>query len=350
MLDQVLRQRSPLEPQQISWWLMTFDDETGRRSQPVAQTVADDRSLPELQPLNPDFLPRKSRKDNRKEETGNLPAGACGQASRHDDDTVRFDAPEPLTLVLRHTSYRMLTTEIAFALLISLAGITRIRAGPTIGSGNSDEDQVQVSLHTELSTAGTAAEIDDTNGSASALSRQTAVRACACQRLALCPAALPGLRVTETGSDWPWCYYFTSISKLFEESAMNFEPNEKQSQVTSTSERIGKRSTLRIRLRDTFQAIAERVFNDQELAWLIADINAGCIREDFVEGKRVVRLKENQEIVLPSKKQISVFYSCPVAHNRSTSLITIVEPESQNSAMLHCKLDAIVSPGPVSLS
>jgi len=65
---------------------------------------------------------------------------------------------------------------------------------------------------------------------------------------------------------------------------------------------------VRIIRGETLNSIAERYFNDADVSLLIAYINQGRIRDNFVDGKRVIRIKENQELELPSIDELRVFY------------------------------------------
>ncbi len=60
---------------------------------------------------------------------------------------------------------------------------------------------------------------------------------------------------------------------------------------------------------DTLVSIAEAHFHDASIAWLIADLNAKSIKELWVNGKRVVELRNRQQLELPVWEDI-VEYKC----------------------------------------
>jgi hypothetical protein len=78
-------------------------------------------------------------------------------------------------------------------------------------------------------------------------------------------------------------------------------------------------------MKDSLNVLAEKIFHDANIGWLIADVNRGGIREDWMDGKRIVRLKETQEIVLPNWGQIINFYETRPSIARAGNLVTIVE-------------------------
>ncbi len=58
---------------------------------------------------------------------------------------------------------------------------------------------------------------------------------------------------------------------------------------------------------ETLQSIAENFYQNQAVAWLIADINARNIKEEWLEGKRIVELRARQQIELPEAEEVQDF-------------------------------------------
>ncbi len=164
------------------------------------------------------------------------------------------------------------------------------------------------------------------------------------------------------------------------ELAMEFEPkaveNSEQSNI-APQETLSSRRRVRIIRGETLNSIAERYFNDTDVSLLIAHINRGRIRDNFVDGKRVIRIKENQELDLPSIDELRVFYQrraealiahdpiaphCEIERRMETGtgiiaeraianyIVTIVEQDVRSLNAVDPKLNLIVSPGPFTLT
>ncbi len=75
---------------------------------------------------------------------------------------------------------------------------------------------------------------------------------------------------------------------------------------------------------DTLTGIADAIYGDSNLGWLIADLNAGNIKDTIIDGKRVVELKSRQKIDLPVWQDIVAFYENSPEGATPDNLITIV--------------------------
>lgn len=106
----------------------------------------------------------------------------------------------------------------------------------------------------------------------------------------------------------------------------------------------GKRPTIIIGLADTLVAIAEALFHDARVAWLIADLNKGTTKQYLKDGKRIVEVRARETLILPVWEDIVEFcQNMPVDACRKP-LITIVRETSSNREILEEHLGNVVSP------
>ncbi len=92
----------------------------------------------------------------------------------------------------------------------------------------------------------------------------------------------------------------------------------------SKSTAIFIRPKVLIGVGDTLVAIAEQLFNDAGIAWLILGINDG-IEWLVLEGKTIVKLRSRQEIFIPVYQDIIDFQKVRTKEMTGQNLITIVE-------------------------
>lgn len=85
------------------------------------------------------------------------------------------------------------------------------------------------------------------------------------------------------------------------------------------------RAKMIVGLTDTLAEVARELFHDESLAWLIADLNKGAIKEHTINGKRIVRLKHRQEIVLPNWLDVVEFNYARSELSRSIKVVTLIE-------------------------
>src|SRR5262249_3153427 len=93
---------------------------------------------------------------------------------------------------------------------------------------------------------------------------------------------------------------------------------------------------------DTLVSIAENLFEDADLGWLIADVNAGGIKETTVNGKRVVELQDRQQIDLPVWQDIIDFYETRAEDAIAENLVTIVADSHVNSELMNLMLNPVM--------
>ncbi|MBX9669099.1 MAG: hypothetical protein K2X93_15850 [Candidatus Obscuribacterales bacterium] len=74
----------------------------------------------------------------------------------------------------------------------------------------------------------------------------------------------------------------------------------------------------------TLDGIAERLFSNPDVGWLIADLNRGSARETFMDGRRIVEFSSRQEIELPVHQDIQKFNQAKKKGCNAENLVTIV--------------------------
>ena len=96
---------------------------------------------------------------------------------------------------------------------------------------------------------------------------------------------------------------------------------------------------------DTLVALAETLFNNREVAWLIADINKDRIKCTILNDKRVVELYAGQSIELPANEEADQFLKKRTDHVGQNELVTLVmnvTSADNNSRLIHSVLSKIV--------
>lgn len=111
---------------------------------------------------------------------------------------------------------------------------------------------------------------------------------------------------------------------------------------TSNTGITGFRRVIRVKANDTLFSIAEKEFQDANLAWLIADINFDRTTQHEMDGKRVVEVIKGQELQLPLESEIAEFYNRRAAYADPDNLITIVVENEINRDRLNEDLKDIL--------
>lgn len=110
----------------------------------------------------------------------------------------------------------------------------------------------------------------------------------------------------------------------------------------SRSDQVHKRPTYLVGKSETLVGIAEKLFEDPDLGWLIADVNAGGIKETVMNGKRVVELQDRQQIDLPVWQDIIEFYENRPEQAIAENLVTVVVDSQVNSELMNLMLNPVV--------
>jgi hypothetical protein len=94
--------------------------------------------------------------------------------------------------------------------------------------------------------------------------------------------------------------------------------------VSETSKSVFIRPKILIGANDSLVSIAEQLFNDAGIAWLILQLNED-LKPIVIEGKTVVPLRSRQEIVIPVYQDIIDFQKTRTKEMCGSNLITVVE-------------------------
>ncbi len=93
----------------------------------------------------------------------------------------------------------------------------------------------------------------------------------------------------------------------------------------------------------SLEQIAERLFEDPDVAWLIADLNKHVMSETMVNGKRVVEFRSRQEIELPVYEDIELFYRFRKRFHTADNLVTVVSERHIDREVVDNALRKVVS-------
>jgi hypothetical protein len=94
--------------------------------------------------------------------------------------------------------------------------------------------------------------------------------------------------------------------------------------VSETRKSVFIRPKILISANDSLVSIAEQLFNDAGIAWLILQLNEE-LKHVVIDGKTVVRLRSRQEIVIPVYQDIIDFQKTRTKEMCGGNLITVVE-------------------------
>jgi hypothetical protein len=103
-----------------------------------------------------------------------------------------------------------------------------------------------------------------------------------------------------------------------------------------------KRPLHLVQPNESLISIAEDYFNDSDVAWLIADINATNIIQHYDEGKRIIELRSRQEIQLPLPSEITDFFASKSKDHRGDLIVTIIAESQVDTELLNNFLGTVV--------
>jgi hypothetical protein len=98
------------------------------------------------------------------------------------------------------------------------------------------------------------------------------------------------------------------------------------------------RPTWLVRPGEDLVKLAEHLFHEAELGWLIADLNIGTTKESYLDGKRIVELKTRQKIDLPVWQDIVEFHKRNNDNAKPENLITIVTEAAVDTELMNATL------------
>jgi hypothetical protein len=92
---------------------------------------------------------------------------------------------------------------------------------------------------------------------------------------------------------------------------------------------------------DTLLSIADDLYQNQAVAWLIADLNAHNVKEERIDGKRVVELKSRQLLELPEADEVTKFLSQLRRDFDAEQLVTVVSESTVDRELLNTFLGTV---------
>lgn len=103
----------------------------------------------------------------------------------------------------------------------------------------------------------------------------------------------------------------------------------------------GYRPLWLVTVNDTLTKLAEQIYLDPDVAWLIADMNITRVKERYVNGKRVIELQSRQQIELPIQEDIDLFNKNKPKEATADKLITIVQANQLDKELINSQLHAL---------
>ncbi len=131
---------------------------------------------------------------------------------------------------------------------------------------------------------------------------------------------------------------------LFENADENNGSNDNKS--ANQTPNMFKRPVYLVNEHDSLVEIAERLYHDSDVAWFIADINAGRITEHSDDGKRIIELRSRQEIELPLHSEVQEYLLHRKKDATADRLVTIVAVSEIDRELLDSFLNTVVG-GPI---
>ena len=101
---------------------------------------------------------------------------------------------------------------------------------------------------------------------------------------------------------------------------------------------------------ETLQSIAEAMYQNPDVAWLIADLNATNLKEDIIDGRRVVELKTRQLLELPEPEEVTQFLTNLRKDFQIEQLITVVSETTIDRELLNSFLGTVTGGAPATAS
>jgi hypothetical protein len=93
---------------------------------------------------------------------------------------------------------------------------------------------------------------------------------------------------------------------------------------------------------ETLTGIADRLYDDPDVGWVIADLNRNHCQESWIDGKRVVELQARQKIELPVAQDIQEFYRGRRRGQDAEHLITIVNENAIDRELVASELEPLL--------
>lgn len=129
----------------------------------------------------------------------------------------------------------------------------------------------------------------------------------------------------------------SGAAKLRPDRSLNPEANaaEQDNNCAPQTQKILQRRTHLVSHGDTLQSIAEELYQNPAVGWLIADMNGTNTKEEWIDGKRVVELKSRQQLELPEPEEVTAFMSRLRRDFNVDQLVTVVSESTVDRELLN---------------
>lgn len=92
---------------------------------------------------------------------------------------------------------------------------------------------------------------------------------------------------------------------------------------------------------DSLTTLAEQIYQDPDVGWLIADMNSSRVRESWINQKRVIQMQSRQQIELPIQEDIDLFKQSKTQEHCAENLITVVIQNQLDKDHINSQLQAL---------
>lgn len=165
--------------------------------------------------------------------------------------------------------------------------------------------------------------------------------------LAIASAAVAKTRSNQTLTEGEGEASSEDLKALLEEAKLPraYKGNQDANNTTtlaSNAASVYKRPVYTIAHNDNLVHIAETLFHDADVAWLIADINKGQINEYMEDGKRIIELRSRQQIELPFPHEVQEFLTSRKKEEKGEKIVTFVSVSEIDRELLDSFLSTVV--------
>jgi hypothetical protein len=113
-------------------------------------------------------------------------------------------------------------------------------------------------------------------------------------------------------------------------------------------QKAARRAQIAVQAQDNLEGLAQELFQDTVIGHLIADLNLAAVEEEYWQGKRIIRLKRRQRLMLPVYDDIQHYFQANTQQLdklRKQEIVTIIEDEQLDDEYVYAKLAGILSTG-----
>jgi hypothetical protein len=133
----------------------------------------------------------------------------------------------------------------------------------------------------------------------------------------------------------------SGAAKLRDERAQVLDADAAAETSNQPQVKILQRRTHMVNSGQTLISIAEELYHNSAVAWLIADLNRTNIKDEWIEGKRVVELKSRQILELPEGQEVAMFMARLPRDFEASKLITVLSDSTVDRELLDSYLGTI---------